>query len=565
MYTPAARIGPLLILALAVLSGCPDPSATTGMPKNAPPPAGQVGGGQAGAGPAAPGNKSETPATDWDTYDGDQVTISGTLSYDGSKTGALRLDFLGADTLGGLQHTMTVDALGPWTVKAPAKLGNVFIVGFVDVAKDGPSSDDPAARTADSITISDKDITGIDLKLVDDPDLGDLTPGGPHPGNADVPPTAPTGEGAIVPPADGPPAQSVRRLKVRSQSVRRLKVRSQSVRRLKVRRRSRCPRRPRTRPRVTKDRPTLRWMLGVVLAASIAVIGLILGDRALLKRVHTPGQLATLASQLDLDPDHHHAVILGTCLSAQHIVLDRLNAELPDPWKVDNLGAAATTPVEWYLAWKNRLPKDKIDTLIIAYGRFDLTEPTTPWESETLDLVGPGDMDDLVETACDTTECKLDLRLQKLSALWRYRPFLAGMFWHALGMAPPQDLRQARLRVVKGMHPTSSDPWTDANPSVVFLRRLVTQAQAEGSAVVLMPLPLRPDQAGAQQPQARKQLAAGIHDLTKSTGVVVLPTPDLDATLFDDDVHLKAAGVDAYTDWLGQKLPTYLKVRDTAK
>lgn len=188
---------PYLLPLLSLLVACPDPSAT---PQGLPGGPGAPGApGPGGPGPGAPG--PATPAKDWNTHTGASVTLSGELSYAGSKKGTLRLDFLGANNLAGLQHTMTVDAVGPWSVKAPAELGDVYIVGFVDVDGDGPSATDPAARTADPISIGKEDIGGLNLTLSDTPELGDLTPGGPHPGAIVQPPTG----GEAPPQAGGPP------------------------------------------------------------------------------------------------------------------------------------------------------------------------------------------------------------------------------------------------------------------------------------------------------------------------------------------------------------------------
>lgn len=296
-------------------------------------------------------------------------------------------------------------------------------------------------------------------------------------------------------------------------------------------------------------------LAGMGLIGVAALAGL---DRWLGASLHQTGALRSRVEQVVLAPDARHVVILGTCLSEQHILLPQLQPALPAGWQVHNLGAAGTTPVEWYLAWKNHLPHERIGALVLAYGRFDLTEPTTPWESETLDLLGQGDLSDLIEVSCTTAECGLDLRLQSASALWRYRPILGGVVWHALGLAPPADPKLTRLRVVEGSVRSAADAWDPANPSVVFLERLVTEAQAAGARVLFMPLPLRPDPLDAQQQRTHAALDAGVDALVRRVGATRLPTPALDRQVFQDEVHLNPAGAAAYTSWLAGELPRHL-------
>lgn len=194
------NLRPALSVSLfALLVACPDPSAT---------PQGQPGGPGGASGPGQPGPPGpasggpQMPVKDWNKLEGDAITISGEFVYTGSKTGTLRLDFLGTGNTSGLQHTMTIDAVGPWTVKAPADLGDLYVVGFVDLDNDGPTATDPAGRLADPITLAKTDVTGLVITLSDTPDLGDLTPGGPHPGSSGG---QPPGEGGAPPAAGGAP------------------------------------------------------------------------------------------------------------------------------------------------------------------------------------------------------------------------------------------------------------------------------------------------------------------------------------------------------------------------
>jgi len=152
---------------------------------------------------------------------GEGVKLSGTITYTGSKTGAVHVDFLRAPENGSypeLVHSISIEALGPWEVEAPKGTGKLGIVAYVDIAGDGPNDGDPAARVPGLVDVASDAVTGLDVTLSDTPDLGEFTPGkGDHgptpgggtpggeavPGGAGAPPA-----GAGAPPAGGaPPAE----------------------------------------------------------------------------------------------------------------------------------------------------------------------------------------------------------------------------------------------------------------------------------------------------------------------------------------------------------------------
>ncbi|GDX79599.1 hypothetical protein LBMAG42_14100 [Deltaproteobacteria bacterium] len=211
----------LLLLPLMIFAGCPDPSAPADDPTADP---GMGGGGGAGGGEpgGAGGGAGGAPMTPpaigsakFDVKPGEGVKLSGTISYSGSKTGPIHIDFLSPGENGsfpGLLASMTIEKAGPWETEAPKGLGKVGVVGYVDVAGDGPNDGDPAARISGLVEVGSDAIAGLDLALSDTPDLGEFTPGkgdkGPPPGS---PPAdgaaagaAPATDGAA--PAGAPPA-----------------------------------------------------------------------------------------------------------------------------------------------------------------------------------------------------------------------------------------------------------------------------------------------------------------------------------------------------------------------
>ncbi|MCB9776949.1 MAG: hypothetical protein H6742_00120 [Alphaproteobacteria bacterium] len=153
-----------------------------------------------GGGPPPEGGVS---APTWG--EGDKVTVSGTIVYTGKAEGPLRIDILYAGEKTGPAYTMGLGEPGAFSVEAPKGTGPVNIVAFVDVAGDGPSPTDPAGRTATPVTIGSSEVKGITIKISDDPELGDLTPGGGGPPAGALPEGgAPDGGKTDAPPA-GPP------------------------------------------------------------------------------------------------------------------------------------------------------------------------------------------------------------------------------------------------------------------------------------------------------------------------------------------------------------------------
>lgn len=136
-----------------------------------------------------------------------QVALSGTLSYEGSKEGQLRIEFLQVSDGGPptMVHYEPIAALGEWVAFAPVNAGEIRVVAFLDQAGDGASSDDPGAAWPEPVEVGSDPITGIDLVLSDTPDLGDLAPkdhmdaGTPPPGDGAAPDAAVEGAAKDTP------------------------------------------------------------------------------------------------------------------------------------------------------------------------------------------------------------------------------------------------------------------------------------------------------------------------------------------------------------------------------
>ncbi len=218
----------LPLLSTLFLAGCPDPTAVadgkgSGGPNGPPDPNAprdangapmappQDGAGPGGGRPQVVGFKVEP---------GTGVKLSGDITYTGTRTGTLRVDFL-KNSEGGsfpeLVNTIALDKPGPWSVEAPKDLGDISIVSFIDADDNGPSDGEPAGKI-DKTTVAGADIAKLDITLSDNPELGSLKPpgkgapaggmppppgaNGPAPG--DAPPGGPGGPAAPAgPPPDG--------------------------------------------------------------------------------------------------------------------------------------------------------------------------------------------------------------------------------------------------------------------------------------------------------------------------------------------------------------------------
>ncbi|MFN7143912.1 MAG: hypothetical protein ACK4YP_09065 [Myxococcota bacterium] len=206
-----------LLPVLLVLAGCPDPTASpegaggsAGAPGAGAPPPGEAGP------PGAQGGSRPTPQG-FQVTAGEGVKLSGTVSYAGTKTGPVTVDFLRqaqGGTFPELVHSVTLPAPGPFEVEAPKDAGDIAIVAFIDSNGNGPDPGEPAGRVKDMVKVGAEPVTGLEIALSDAPDLGDLAPGGaggatPPPGGAEgTPPVQGTpGEApAGTPPAGTPPA-----------------------------------------------------------------------------------------------------------------------------------------------------------------------------------------------------------------------------------------------------------------------------------------------------------------------------------------------------------------------
>jgi hypothetical protein len=192
-----------------LLAGCPESPGPEG-PGGEGPGAGGPGGPPPG-GPGAGGPEGRPDNAHFDVAEGEGVTLSGTMSYDGEQAGSIRLDFLVIDAGGTapkLMHAESLNEMGAWSLDVPKDFGELIVVGFIDADADGPSPTDPAATV--TLDVAGENMPDIELKLVDDPDLGTLTPGvhgGPGADGEAPPEGGPDGAPPDGAPPEGEPGE----------------------------------------------------------------------------------------------------------------------------------------------------------------------------------------------------------------------------------------------------------------------------------------------------------------------------------------------------------------------
>ena len=180
-------ISHLAIAAALLLTACPAPAPNQGQAvQQAPAPAAQPAAATAVAPPAdaaaVPQPTAAPPFGDPKnegvsalptlTTTGSTVELSGIIAYAGSQTGAIRIDVLQKDSsLDNSEryevvHAIDVEALGAWSLKLPADLGEVKLIGFIEVDGNGPGPTEPGAEIP-GLKVGAEAIPNIAIQLVD--------------------------------------------------------------------------------------------------------------------------------------------------------------------------------------------------------------------------------------------------------------------------------------------------------------------------------------------------------------------------------------------------------------
>jgi hypothetical protein len=183
----SARILPFLLL-----TGCPE--SPENLPDGSPVPVTDGAPGFAPTSPDSPGGSIPDPSTTQFEVTEKSVTLSGEIRYNGNKEGVVLLQVLTmqANQPPQLLHHEELEGTGAFTLSAPANLGPVRLIFFLDVDGDGPSPTDPAVMQ--KVEVKSTDQTDLVLLLLDEPNLDDMTPGEDHSDQAAPAPATPTPE-----------------------------------------------------------------------------------------------------------------------------------------------------------------------------------------------------------------------------------------------------------------------------------------------------------------------------------------------------------------------------------
>jgi len=155
-----------LFLSLALLTACPDPNASSSGTE-----ANINGTDNSNSQGAANGVQETDPsAARLNCAEGDEncITIAGSMKYDGTPAGSIRVDVqkIREGSAPMLVHTLELQATTDFTFDAPKDYGKIIVTGFIDEAGDGPSPKDPQGRA--TIEIKTEDITGIEIEVKSD-------------------------------------------------------------------------------------------------------------------------------------------------------------------------------------------------------------------------------------------------------------------------------------------------------------------------------------------------------------------------------------------------------------
>ena len=260
-------------------------------------------------------------------------------------------------------------------------------------------------------------------------------------------------------------------------------------------------------------------------------------------------------------------LIFGTCLPEQILQRELLEQELG--MVTYNLATPAGTSRLMYLVLKNHIPRDaNVQAIVVPYGKRDLTKLMAPYESQVMEIAAWDDLPQLIEWACEDSECEAEMWTRKGSRAYRYRGYLANRFWQGIGSKPPIPgyilSPGAVLPDDAGSAPPPQPGGSglkrqagDSDTDLRYLRAFLELAAERGIPVVLTPLPER-QHVGVGTPVDTQ----GMETLFEETGATYLNIgliPELHKGHFEDDVHLNAQGRAVVTTAIGAALKEHLE------
>jgi hypothetical protein len=189
--------------------------------------------------------------------------------------------------------------------------------------------------------------------------------------------------------------------------------------------------------------PLQRAFSGLSMLIYLLLVG-VAGEAYLYRFLQDRTHLVRAVDNWRRDPDRGRPSvwIFGTCHGAG------LNAKVVEeawgsPTHVINVGAAASTPVDWWVAQRAMFAEAQAqglplpDAIILAPAGADLMLNPSPWSSQTMELAGWDELLPILSATCTDLSCVAELSLRKASRLYRYRGYLGQLFWAGLGVPSP--------------------------------------------------------------------------------------------------------------------------------
>lgn len=271
-------------------------------------------------------------------------------------------------------------------------------------------------------------------------------------------------------------------------------------------------------------------------------------------------------------PGKPEILILGSCLPEQVMDMRGLHAALADRYELYQLGTATGTPLMWTVMLDAYVPRpEDVAAVVVPYGWGDLSRKTVPWESHLMQLARWRDLPLIVREECTDVDCAVEVSLQKVSWLYRYRAWLSQALRQRLaerlaerqaqgpGPAPAGRPGERYIAEGAGMWAAHEGP---ARDPFATLDTFLAHAEARGIRVFLTPLPTREDIAGQAgthpgqaQTLARERASAEAH------GARLVPFPAVPGLLpahFEDEVHVGEPGRRLITAALAEALPRWI-------
>jgi len=137
-----------------------------------------------GSGQAPPPDGTPTQSDPFSSYEGERVTVSGLLVWDGDEV--VDLDLFTPDTSAGGGRRLLgklKKKVGAFSIKVPMSLGMLELDAFADLTGDGPTGDDPRA-TVRNISLTEGSVTGLQVLLTSL--VEDAPPAKPESGGTDI-------------------------------------------------------------------------------------------------------------------------------------------------------------------------------------------------------------------------------------------------------------------------------------------------------------------------------------------------------------------------------------------